>query len=379
MERGQSTRRSYIKQLGVTGAVFGTGALAGCTGGQSGSEGDGDQSGTDGSGETRTIRITMGPGGFQGPVVDYIANQTSVLQDRIENAGDYSVEIQPSWEGASLFASGGPDFAGIGPLEAAELGSERDLELAVNAKVAPNFVTWWVENGGPYDPEETGSVQASIDKMYADGARHAHGSWGSGHVAADKYIHQEVFGHTFEEGGDLDVVTSSYSAIPQLIMDGELDSGAGWFNTNTQQVQDPPGLTSLYTCVDTVRNNDLGTNTLNAWTTTQEFAENNPEAVQAFVEAWQEGMNWLFDAPMERFQESEDYREQIQAETVEEAEWSVEWALLGGHDTEFPVVYEDVSMGDEWIESNKEFIDNAAALGQVSEDWQDHISYRQVL
>lgn len=357
-------RREY---LAGTGAVT-TGALtAGCM----------DIFG--GGGDTRTIRITMGPGGFQGIVVDYLTNRTSILRDNITSAGDYEVEIQPSWEGSALFAAGGPDFSSIGPFEAAKLAAERDLELSANAKVAPNYVSWFTAAGGPYDPAESGSVQASIDRMYEDGARHGHGSWGSGHVAADMYINQEVYGHTFEEGGDLDVVTADYASIPQLIINGELDTGASWFIANTQQVQDPPQLAHLYACYSAVEENDLGVNALNAWTTTQEFAEDHAPAVEAYVESWQEGMDWLFGDPMGIVMENEDYWEQINSETEAEARWAVEWGLLGEHDIDFPVVFEDNSMSDDWIEANRTFVDNAASIGEVTEDWRDYIEYNNVL
>jgi hypothetical protein len=357
-------RRNYLTGTGFVAAS----ALAGCAGITG-----------NGNNDTRTIRITMGPGGFQGMVVDYLTNQTSILRDNIESAGDYDVQIQPSWEGSTLFASGGPDFSSVGPFEAAKLAAERDLELSVNAKVAPNYVSWFTRAGGPYDPAETGSVQASIDRMYEDGARHGHGSWGSGHVAADKYINREVYGHTFEEGGELDVVTTDYSSIPQLIVDEELDSGANWFYANTQQVQDPPQLAHLYACYSAVRDNDLGVNALNAWTTTQEFADTHSAALEAYLESWQEGIDWLFDDPMGTVMGDEDYWDQINAETEEEARWSVEWALLGEHDIDFPVVFDDISMSDDWLASNETFIDNAASIGEVTEDWRDYINYNSVL
>lgn len=360
------SRRKYVEGIGMASVA----GLAGCIGGNGGSQG-----------ETRTIRVTMGPGGFQGIVVDYLTNRTSILEDRITGAGDYDIVVQPSWEGATLFASGGPDFSTVGPLEAAKLASERDLQLSVNAKVAPNYICWYVQNGGEYDPSNTGSVQATVDKLYEDGARHGQVGWGLGHINAEQYILQELFGKEFGPDTDmsLEVVNTNFSTIPQMIVEGELDSGANYFLASETQAQEEPGMTPLWSDNDIISENDLGVNALNGWTTTQQFANDHAPALEAFLEAWQEGMTWLFEDPMGIVMDNEDYWEQINASNEQQARWAVEWGMLGEHATSNPVVYEDISMSDSWISSSEKFVNAVADLGQVTPDWQDYLEYNPVL
>lgn len=368
------SRRRYLKYAGA--AISGT-TLAGCSG--SGSSDDGSSGGaTTAETERETVRMVLSPFGFAGIIYDQMLNETDRLSSRMDEAG-YAVEAKESWEGSALFAAGGPDFTDMGAIEAATLATERDLDLAINGRMASYFTGWLVENGSPYDVESTGGVEASVKKI-ADEGKFAIGSWGGGDVQAYHVLMNEGYGMRFaEDDSDFEVVTADYFALPELVTDGEVaaTSTAPHYGAAPMFASDPPELESLFYASDVLAELGYGPSMINSWTCTREFADGNPEAVEAVVGAWQETVEDFYSRPYE-LATREPYMGMLAAETEAQAEWLIDWGVENEYDYDTPVLYEDVELTDDRISDETRFIDAAADLGFVASNWSDRLTFRTV-
>lgn len=379
----QNTRRQYLQYAGS--AIVGT-TLAGCSGGDGGDGDSGDGGSGDGGNsgattdekEREKVRMVLSPFGFAGIIYDQMLNETDRLSTRMDEAG-YEVEAKESWEGSALFAAGGPDFTDMGAIEAATLATERDLDLAVNGRMASYFTGWLVKNGGPYDTETTGGVEASVKKI-ADEGKFAIGSWGGGDVQAYHVLMNERYGLRFAENdSDFEVVTADYFALPGLVTDGKVaaTSTAPHYGAASMFASDPPKLESLFYTSDMLTEMGYGPSMINSWTCTQEFAEGNPEAVQALVGAWQETVKDFYSRPYELATEGK-YMEMLAVENETQAEWLIDWGVKNEYDYGTPVLYRDTKLTDDRISKEKKFIDASAELGFVAKDWNDRLEFRTV-
>lgn len=382
MSNDTTNRRKFMKTAGAAG-VIGVSALAGCTeNGGNGNNGNGGNGGTAGNGgnDFDSVNIVMAPEGYQAVVMEYLVRDTNILQDKMRSEG-YDPNIQKSFEGAALFASGGPNFSTMSSLEATRLAAERDQELAINAKLAPMFMGWFVKTGGPYDPENTGGVQASVDKLAQSGnASVGIGSWAGGDVPAEAIAMREVFGHNFtQDNNDFNVTTADYNAIPQLIHNETLAAGSSSpvHGGAPFLVSDPPGITNLFYTAEVLTDGGVGVPMLNNWTTRMAFAEENPGAVRALIQSWREGMDWLYANPVE-ISTQDAHLEQLGVENARQAEFIARWGIATELENEYPIVYRDIEVDDQYIEQDTNFLNSASDLGFVPENWSDQITYRKV-
>ncbi|WP_324666099.1 hypothetical protein [Haloarcula sediminis] len=348
-EKRRMSRRSWLQAAGASGLA----ALAGCSSG--------------GGSTSNEVNITLAPSGFQGIMMDHIANDTNILADEMEAAG-YQANVQRSWEGAPLFAAGGPDISTMSSLEAARIGAERDLDLAVFGRVAPLFKGMWVPRGGQYDPESTGGAQATIDAIAEDSATVGIGSWAGGEIPGYMAAFNTEFGYTFsQEQSDFNAITADYSAIPQLMLDGDLAIGDASPVHGIARHLDESGTPQhreVFNCAATLEANDIGIPLLNSLTTNQSFLEENEEAAAAFLRAWHEGMAWLFEDPMGRIMSDEEgHFEQLAVTTEAQAQYIADWGINMSLDNEYPIVYEDQELTDSFIEEDRGFINRVAELG----------------
>jgi ABC-type nitrate/sulfonate/bicarbonate transport system substrate-binding protein len=386
-------RRNY---LATAGAVATSALIAGCSGnGGNGGNGNGNGNGNGGGngngngngggttettsqGELEELTLVMAPGKFPDIAMHQINTATNILADEMESAG-YTVSVEKTFSGGTLFASGQAQISAIGPIEATDMATARDFDLVHHAKVAPNYQGWYVNSDSPYTTEATGSVQASVDQIVSDGATVAHGSWGGGHVLADKFVHGYVFDHTFaEEGGDFEVVTLDYSAIPQAIAENRVPVGVSFGTRAAPQLLDG-SIVNLYHYQDILSENDLGENTLNCWSTKEGFTDEYPGAMEAFVNAWQQGVDRVFEDPVGIATSEDVYQEMLEVNNQEQAEWAAEWAMTEQHGYTHGQLYEDASITDEWIDRNETFLNNGVEIGIVAEDWSDHLTFSQEL
>lgn len=363
-----SKRRTFLRGVG---GIAGVSALSGCLSdlGIGGDGGDGNRAG-----------IALAPDGMMGVWMDHIVNETSILEDELSDAG-YEMEVDESWEDSALFASGQSNFSTISSLEAAQLGGERETNLVVFGRVHPQYMGWMVATGGDYDPEQTGGVQESIDALVEDDALVGIGAWNGGHVPTDTITLDQVFGYEFaEEGGDFNVTTADYVAIPQLIQSDDLAAGSTSPEHGAARfmVNDPPELTHLFWGADIARENDFGIPNLNSLVTTQEYWDENQDAVEAFTSAFQQGVDWFLDDPKGIVLEDDEYIEMLGAENAEQAEYIIDWGINLEYSTDEQMVFESVTMDSDAVEQDKEFINYSAEIGFVPENWEERVTFEEI-
>ncbi|MGM0590432.1 MAG: hypothetical protein ACQETI_02170 [Halobacteriota archaeon] len=384
-----------MKKVGAVGGASIATSLAGCTG-DGGSGGDGGSSGGDGgssggsdssgsSSETKLVKLLMAPSGFMGVVMDYLFRDTDKLYQYFEENG-LNVELSKSWEGAAIFTAGGADYETFGSLETAMIAAERGIPLTINANCVPQFILIITGAGSEYDPEVAGSAQAGVDKLVENEATFALGGWGGATATAIVLAMQEGFGYTFVDDpseSDFEVTTAEWFAIPQLIERG--DAAAG---TNSPEHgmapyagigDEEPVVTKLFQIGEVMQEAGLGLPQMNSWTCSQEFTDNWPDSSPALVQAYHEGMTWLYEDPVARVEEDEEtHLEQLGATSMEQAEWMIEWGIELELDNEIPMYYKDIELTEEFIETDKDFLAAAQESGYLGPDWTENLQYRTV-
>lgn len=361
------TRRRFLKIAGVSGIAATT---AGCAGGLGG-----------GASNTE-ITIGMAPGGFQGIVANYILEESDILKEEMDERG-YTATIQQSWEETALFAAGGPDTSMMSSLEAAILATERDLQLATFARIAPMHMGWWVARGGDYDPEVAGSDQASIDQIVEDGAQVGIGSWAGGHIPVDTLVLDEGYGYTFsEEGGDFNVVTADYVALPDLVLDGEIaicGTGPMWGVARNIDEDGDPRHVEVFNGAAKSEELGLGVPPFNNLVVTQDFIDEHRDAAEAYLHAWHRGMNWLYEDPMGRIMDNRETAfEELAIENETQAQYIVDWGVNLTLDNEYPYNYQDQEFTEERIESERNFIRRANDVGFVPDGWEERLTHHSI-
>jgi hypothetical protein len=281
-----------------------------------------------------------------------------------------------TFEGASLFAAGGPDFANFGTVEAATLGPEREIELAITARVASNWIGFWTQAGSPYDVG--GDALEAMRLMAENNAKVGIGSWAGGDVPAYKIIASMADLDFSEDGQDFNVRTADYFALGRLVAQGDLDVGStGPALAMVDEAMSGELVPSFYISNFLASQEGFGAPDLNNWVVTQEFAEENRGAVEALVKSWYEGTTWPHDDPIGIVTQEENM-EKIGAETEEQARYLAEWGITLEQDLEYPELYEDNEVTDDFIEQDRNFLSNAADAGTIPENWDDYVEYVKI-
>jgi hypothetical protein len=371
------SRRSFLKAAGAT--TVSAVALAGCSGGSDGGSGSSGGSTGSASGELTEVNMVMPGTGFQGMMMNHVLEE-GILEEEMSERG-YMMNLQETFEGAALFASGGPDFTTMSTFEAARLSAERDMNLASFGRVAPNFMGWWVEKGGEFDSQNTGSTQDSIEQLASGSGKVGIGSWAGGHVPPDAMIMDRVYdGYDFGEGkSDFNVVTANYGAIPQLTLQGDLAAGStSPVHGVARQLDDngEPELAQLFNAASILDRNDYGVPLLNSLTTNQQFIEENEGACTALLQTWTRGMEWLFSDPMGNIgSNQQENLEVLHLENMEQAQYLTDWGISLSLENEYPIVYQDVAWTGDTIEADKAFLSTAQDAGFIPEGYQDRLSW----
>lgn len=380
-------RRKVMK----AGAATGTGLLTAAAGCTSSSDGDDGGNGGDSNGSQEsqtTVRLLLAPTGFQGIIMDYLAEDTEILADHYSEE-NLDVEVSRSWEGAAIFTSGGADFETFGSLEAAKLAGERDIPLAVNANLAPQIMQVVGERGGDYDPETSGSPQASMDLLNERQDVFALGGWGGGTGIMMPMIIQEAFGYNFtdDESSDFNkITTAEYSAVPQLVEGGDAAMGtsspihgAAPTMAPAEYNDDEPTITSIFGCGSIMADIDgFNAPQLNSWTCSQDYASQYPGSPRAIVQSFSEGLDWMYEDPIGRIEEDEQHLNQLGLENMDQAQYVLDWGLNLDLDNDLPVIYEDIELTDSFIEEDKNFLRSAQDVGFLTQGWEENLEYRQV-
>jgi hypothetical protein len=377
----ESWKRRKLLKAGAAGGAGLLTASAGCMGGNEGE--------SSGSQETQTtVRLLLAPTGFQGIMMDYLSEDTNILADTYaeENLG---VEVSRSWEGAAIFTSGGADYETFGSLEAAKLGGERDLPLAVNANLAPQIMQVVGEKGGDYDPDVSGSAQASMDLLNEQQDVFALGGWGGGTGIMMPMIIKEAFGYDFvdDESSDFDsITTAEYSAVPQLVERGDAAMGTSSPIHGAAPKMAPaeydgtePTVTSIFGCGSAVADLDgFAAPQLNSWTCSQDYAAQYPGSPRAIVQSYTEALKWMYEDPIGRIEQDPEHLTQLGLDDLDQAQYVLDWGINLELNNDLPVAYEDIELTDEFIEEDRNFLRSAEEVGFLTEGWEENVEYRQI-
>lgn len=367
-------RRSFLKHAGVAAAI----GLAGCSGDDDSDGGNGNGSGNgstgDSAGSLESITFTTPPVGFP---TDLIFNHLEA-EDRIteifEDAG-YEIEIQQTFEDPSLFASGQSDISTLSYVEAARMAGEQDLDLTVFGNIESLVQGFGVKTGGPYDPETTGSVEASFEKIAEDDARYGVPGWSSGMVPYSQRIMDELYGLSLEEsGGDFNVFNTEYGAIPELIDNEELGVGAvgptlaGVPRLMSNDVKPILWLRNVY------GEQDWGFPPLVSLTTRTGFLDEHPDALAAMLDTWREGLTYLYEDTDAIIEDSQS-QEILNVENQDQVEYIMDLYINMTGSIEYPVLQEEPDLTADGIDQNIDLINAAAERGQIPSNWEDGLQF----
>lgn len=358
-ETGRLTNR---RQFIAGASVAATAGLAGC--GQFGG----------GSDSENTVRIASFPLDVDGVVFDYIDTE-GVLDEHLEGTG-WDYEMTLTFEDVPQFVSNQADIAGISELEAAQIGVEQEIDTSVIARRANSYWGWLVKTGGEYDPDNTGSVQATLDKVVEDDANIGIGGWGLGHIPADQIAFSEAYGlEMSEEGGDFNVVTAEIPAISQLVDQGDLAMGANAPSFGSAPYLLDDTLKPLFWELDKIDELGLGLPPLTGLVCRQSFLEENEEAVRAVFEATNEGYSWFYEQAVEDVPGNDDWMQMLAAENQEQAEYIVKWQKNDDvkYGTENIPRPKDITFTQDRIADSRDFLQRVQDVGFIPSGWQDYV------
>lgn len=352
-------RRTFLSGAGA-GVVT---SLAGCVGGLGG-----------GSGSENTVTIASFPLDVDGVVFDYIDTE-GILEEHLSETG-WDYEMTLTFEDVPQYVSGNADISGVSELEACQVGVEQGIESSVFGRRANSYWGWLVKTGGEYDPDNTGSVQASLDKVVEEGANVGIGGWGVGNVPSSQIAVSEGYGlEMSEEGGDFSVVTAEIPAISQLIDQGDLAMGthAPSFGASSYLMEDT--LKPLFWELDKIDELGLGLPPLTGLTCRQSFLEENKEVVEAVFDATNEGYTWFYEQGFEDIPENDTWMQKLAAENQEQAEYIINWQK--NEDVEYGTEHiprpKDITFTQDRIGKSQEFLESAEDVGFLPSGWQDYV------
>lgn len=374
-------RRDLMKKVGAVSAAPIAASLAGCLG----SSGEDTNSSSGDSSNKKTIRLLTAPSGFMALVMDHLYTDTDKIFQHFEEH-NLNVEFDQSWEGAAIFTSGGADYETFGSLEAAQIATQRDIPVTINANLVPQFILIITNKGSEYDPAEAGSDQKAIDKLANDKALFGLAGWGGSTASAIVLAMQEGYGHTFVENpdeSDFNITTAEWHAVPKLLERGDLKAGVNSPEHGMAAFVDENGehpFAKIYQIGEVMEKAGFGVPQMNSWVCSQKITDEWPKASVALVQAYYEGLQWLFEDPMGRVEEdTSQHLKQLGVEEVYQAEWLANWGLELSLDNELPIMYEDIELTDNFIESDTKFLDTAQDEGYLGEkQWNELLSYRKV-
>jgi len=359
---GSVNRRRFLAGTGVA-ATAGMSALSGCIGGITG-----------GSGSGNTVTIASFPQDMDGVIFEYLDSE-GILEDHLSDTG-WDYELQLTFEDIPQFVSGEADIAGISELEAAQIGVEQEISTTVFARRANAYFGWLVKAGGPYDPDQTGGVQATLDKVVQDGANIGIAGWGIGHVPSDQIAFSEGYDLTMsEDGGDFNVVTAEIPAIPQLIDQGELAMGANSPSHGASGRLLDDTLKPLFWDHDKVNELGLGLPPLTGLVSRQSFFDENEDVVQAVFDAANEGQSWFYEQGPDEIPTNENYQELLGAENEEQAQYIVEWQQNADvkHGTEAIPRPKEIGFTQDRISDATDFLGRVEEIGFVPSGWEEYV------
>lgn len=359
-----SDRRRVLAGMGAGIA----GGLAGCL----------DTLGGGGGGATEeNPKVTIGtfPVGDSAAALKYAEN-SGIIEEEMSAAG-YEYELNFTFKDSPLYASGQIDISGISELEAAKLGVEQELETTIFARKVTSAPGMTVKAGSKWDPKQTGSVQATIDKVAEEGKVAIIG-WNAGHLQAARVALEEAYGKALRpKKGDFSIVTTEFAARGKLLAQGEAamspvlpEHNPGLFLDDT--------LKPLFYAHDKLMELGLGMPSTGGWSAQPGFIEKHPEAAKALLRATNKGTAWLFEDGLEEIPQNDEYMKTIGAKNEKQAEYILKWAMHKEgvkYPTEHPFLLKDVSLDEQEITRTKKFLTAVTEAGLLKSGWNEYVSF----
>jgi hypothetical protein len=375
-------RRQHLKSIGAS--VVGVATLAGCTGAPSDGEGGDGSGGGDSDGgsdgattssqDLQEVRFVTVPVLLGAPYYLKKWYDSGRLQEIFAEEG-YKLDMELTWEEATIFASGKTEMSTMGTVQGSRLATERDQNISFFGTGLTGVHGYAVKTGGPYDPDNTGSVQASLDKIVADNVKFGIQGWSAGSLSFAQVILEKQFGYSLTEQGDFNVFTSDYSTIPGLIVEEELGAGvvmpmAGGGITELRDGEVKP----LWWDRNVFAAQDYGIPMLQNLVTRSEFADNNPGAVRAMLKAWNMGAQKIHEEAMEV---AENNYEAFGVQNAEQAKWLVNLYVTADGMIDHPCVLETANITDDRLDSINQIQNISQNLGYLPENWDQQMSFLQ--
>lgn len=379
-----NNRRTFLKGAGAVGAAGLIGATAGCLGLDGGGDG--------GVGDRETIRLVIPPLGYSMVGLGYIRETTNILDNEMDSVG-YDYEITVSWDDTTLFAAGQVDTCPtIGDIECARIATERDIDLVMHGLAATNYEGIYVRRGDELDPANTGSVEETMRTIAEEDVLFGNAGWNQGEVPAGQITFQDKYGLIYtQEGGDFNVTSADWFALPQLLVQGDVDVivNAPPLGAASEVVKDPSPIKDILWYQPGLEDAGLDARTMNLgmWPTSPEFSEEHEDALAAFMRAWVRGIEYVDDpANYDEIVANEDYVSALNAETEEEARVILEFGQQPGSHQEAspgnttPIMLTDIEFTDEFIETDKEALRRVASepFNLIPEGWEDRLEYKKL-
>jgi hypothetical protein len=381
------SRRTYLKTLGGTTAI--TVGLAGClegnggNGNGNGGGNGGDNGGTTGGGDDdrKEIQISSFPTGISYVMYRW-AEREGVWEEKFDERG-YDVNIAYMTESNTQFVAGNVDIAtDVTALEGARMGAEQGIKTAAISKTMNDYLGQLISPESEYAPSNTGSVEATIDRLDEDDAPVGLISWSAGTTPPTQIIYEGLFDKQFnQDTSSFTLQQASPPALPKLIMEGDLEvavsspfHGAADFLANGD-------LEPLFWHADIMSEEGLGTPPLEHLTVRQSFLDEHPDAARAAVEALDEATTWLHEDGAEEIPGDEEFGDAIAADSTESLEYAANW-ITNDPDVSYPIeteaVHEDVTVTDEWVSEMETYLDNGVDIGAVPEEWREHVIFEDI-
>lgn len=108
---------------------------------------------------------------------------------------------------------------------------------------------------------------------------------------------------------------------------------------------------------------------------TRQFAEEHTGALEAWVQSWNEGMQWVVEQTPADLVTGEEVIQPLAAQTREEAEFILDWAF---NFFETPVAPVNIELTDEEIDSEMRGVQKAEELGFVPSGGEDRLTYAKI-
>lgn len=359
-------QNTYNRRAVLAGAGAGiVGGLAGCLDTLDGGS----------SQEKPTITLASFPASFDGTVFKYL-EQSGILDEEMSKVG-YDYELNLTFKDIPLFASGKADMAGLTGLEAAKLSDKQDLDMVIFARRGNEAVGMTVKRESKWDPSRTGSVQATIDKVAAEGTVGNPG-WGFATPPVNQIVLKEAYGKEYKQGGgDFEVITTEYSALPKLLADGDVAMAPVGPSS-------APGLyldeivTPLYFGHDKTMELGLGMPPISGWGTSQEVFDKHKPAVKGVLKATNRGYSWLFEGALTDVPQDEELRKTLGAKTKEQARFIIKWATQAegvDYKSKYPPRTKDVSFDTKKVQRAKKFLNKITDAGIIGNSWRERVRW----